>query len=63
MGKLIILIEAMAKKKKTHTSISALGVRADTESTQIRSTAPDLHIRSATEICKDVSPYTLSIGA
>jgi len=53
----------MAKKKKTHTSISALGVRADTESTQIRSTAPDLHIRSATEICKDVSPYTLSRGA
>ena len=32
------------------TSISARGVSADTESIQMRSIAPDLHIRSATDI-------------
>lgn len=31
------------------TSISALGVSAETESIQMRSTAPDLHMRSATD--------------
>lgn len=40
---------------KERTSISALGVRAETESIQMRSIAPDLHIRSATEITKDIS--------
>jgi hypothetical protein len=42
----------LAQKKKMgegHTSISARGVSADTESIQIRSIAPDLHIRSATD--------------
>ena len=34
--------------KENHTSISARGVRADTESIQMSSTAPDLHMRSAT---------------
>jgi hypothetical protein len=36
------------KNKENHTSISARGVRADTESIQMRSIAPDLHMRSAT---------------
>lgn len=40
------------KKEKKVTSISARGVRAETESTHIRSMAPDLHIRSATEVIK-----------
>jgi len=42
----------LAQKKNgrgKHTSISARGVSADTESIQIRSIAPDLHIRSATD--------------
>ena len=42
------------------TSISARGVRADTESTQIRSMAPDLHIRSATEITNSKNQYISS---
>jgi 7-cyano-7-deazaguanine synthase in queuosine biosynthesis len=37
------------KKEENHTSISARGVRADTESIQMRSIAPDLHMRSATD--------------
>lgn len=41
-------LKKMERKKLT--SISARGVRAETESTQMRSMAPDLHIRSATEI-------------
>lgn len=44
-----------------HTSISARGVSAETESTHIRSTAPERHIRSATvqsnEERKQVSFY------
>jgi len=42
----------LAQKKNgrgKHTSISARGVSADTESIQIRSIAPDLHMRSATD--------------
>lgn len=35
------------QKRKYHTSISARGVSAETESTHIRSTAPERHIRSA----------------
>lgn len=46
------------KKKEKLTSTSALGVRAETESTQMTSIAPDLHIRSATEIEECQSNYT-----
>ena len=43
--------EQMKKRKGgSNTSISARGVSADTESIQMRSIAPDLHIRSATDI-------------
>ena len=45
------------KKKKKLTSISARGVRAETESTQIRSIAPNLHIRSTTEFKKTNKIY------
>lgn len=38
-----------------YTSISARGVSADTESMQMMSTAPDLHIRSAADKEKVVS--------
>lgn len=45
------------QEKKKVTSISARGVRAETESTHIRSMAPDLHIRSATEVIENQSVH------
>lgn len=41
------------------TSISALGVSAETESIQMRSTAPDLHMRSATDTQTEKINYKL----
>lgn len=46
------------KRKENHTSISARGVRADTESIQMRSIAPDLHMRSATGSERHISQIT-----
>lgn len=46
------LFKYYAEKAMSLTSISARGVRAETESMQMRSTAPDLQMRSATETQK-----------
>lgn len=54
---------ALKSSDKKLTSISALGVKADTESTHMRSIAPDLHMRSATGIkgCQlNILPYVLT---